>query len=126
MNPFLKRQEPHDIAQAGLQQAFMSPLMIALPASTTHTQDMFDQLRTAAELDLIQKPFFAILLEQRSIMGPKSLNFVVQRHIFESEKRVDDHSKACIDNAVIANHQNENLRKIWKRIKTIMHQETAH
>ena len=54
---FLKRQEPHDIAQAGLQQAFMSPLMIALPASTTHTQDMFDQLRTAAELDLIQKPF---------------------------------------------------------------------
>ena len=81
-----KRQEPNDIAQAGLQQAFMSPLMIALPASTTHTQDMFDQLRTAAELDLIQKPFFAILLEQRSIMGPKSLNFVVQRHIFESKK----------------------------------------
>ena len=33
----------------------MSPLMIALPASSTHTQDMFDQLRTAAELELIHK-----------------------------------------------------------------------
>ena len=32
----------------------MSPLMIALPASSTHTQDMFDQLRTAAELELIE------------------------------------------------------------------------
>ena len=28
--------------------------MIALPASSTHTQDMFDQLRTAAELELIE------------------------------------------------------------------------
>ena len=35
----------------------MSPLMIALPASSTHTQDMFDQLRTAAELELIHKTF---------------------------------------------------------------------
>ena len=54
MNPFLKRHESNEAANPGLHQAFMSPLMIALPASSTHTQDMFDQLRTAAELELIE------------------------------------------------------------------------
>ena len=66
-----KRQEPNDIAQAGLQQAFMSPLMIALPASTTHTQDMFDQLRTAAELDLIQKLDFHCFMRTTEFNGPE-------------------------------------------------------
>ena len=54
MNPFLKRHESNEAANPRLHQAFMSPLMIALPASSTHTQDMFDQLRTAAELELIK------------------------------------------------------------------------
>ena len=54
MNPLPKRQESNEAANPRLHQAFMSPLMIALPASSTHTQDMFDQLRTAAELELIE------------------------------------------------------------------------
>ena len=54
MNLFPKRQESNEAANPRLHQAFMSPLMIALPASNTHTQDMFDQLQTAAELELIE------------------------------------------------------------------------
>ena len=54
MNPFSKRHESNEAVNPRLHQAFMSPLMIALPASSTHTQDMFDQLRTAAELELIE------------------------------------------------------------------------
>ena len=40
---------------SGLHHAFMSPLMVALPASTTHTHDMFEQLRHASELERIYK-----------------------------------------------------------------------
>ena len=52
-NDSLKANQSDPIS--GLHHAFMSPLMVALPASSTHTHDMFEQLRHASELERIYR-----------------------------------------------------------------------
>ena len=106
MNPLPKRQESNEAANPRLHQAFMSPLMIALPASSTHTQDMFDQLRTAAELELIEITAFI----------QDKLGFNISTRFLKIIKREGGLNKVCIDNAVMT-RTHPRRKKISKRIK---------